>query len=40
MGAGGIGIDDGGESGAGGFVDHTAVVLSESSGADDGYSWL
>ncbi len=37
-GAGGIGIDDGGELRAGGFVDHAAVVLSEGSGADDGYT--
>ena len=39
-GASGIGIDDGGELGARGFVDHAAVVLSEGSGADDGYSRL
>jgi hypothetical protein len=38
LGAGGIGIDDGGELRTGGFVDHTAVVLAEGSGADDGYS--
>ena len=39
-GASGVGIDDGGKLGADGFVDHAAVVLSESSGADDGYSRL
>ena len=39
-GAGGVGIDDGGELRARGFVDHAAVVLSEGSGADDGYSRL
>ena len=39
-GARGIGIDDGGKLRALGFVDHAAVVLSESSGADDGDSRL
>ena len=39
-GAGGVGIDDGGELRARGFVDHAAVVLSEGSGADDGYTRL
>ena len=33
-----IGIDDGGELRACGFVDHAAVVLAEGSGADDGDS--
>ena len=40
VGAGGVDIDDGGEMRARGFVDHAAVVLTESSGADDGYSRL
>jgi hypothetical protein len=38
FGAGGIGIDDGDELRARGFVDHAAVVLPESSGADNGYT--
>src|SRR4051794_32755128 len=36
--AGAVGIDDGGEGDALGFVDYAAMVLSEGSGADDGYA--
>ena len=39
-GASGVGIDNGGKFGAVGFVDHAAVVLSESSGPNNGYSRL
>jgi hypothetical protein len=40
LGAGGVGIDDGDELRARRFVDYAAVVLAESSGADNGYARL